>query len=101
VVTAFVKQVVRAAQWAKTNYAEALSWLADQTHATAPQAAASFAFDFHQRLDLSLSEENLAILEGQKRFLFDNGYIEKDFDLSQWADDRFLKAAYSELGKEQ
>jgi 2'-hydroxybiphenyl-2-sulfinate desulfinase len=100
VVTAFVKQVVRATQWAKTNYDEALSWLAEQTRATRSQAAASYAFDFHRHLDLSLSDYNLGILEGQKRFLFDNGYLEKDFDLYRWADDRFLKAALSELETE-
>jgi 2'-hydroxybiphenyl-2-sulfinate desulfinase len=99
-VAAFVKQVVRAAQWAKTHYDEALAWLAEQTRATRSQAAASFAFDFHQHLDLSLSAYNLGILEGQKRFLFDNGYLEKDFDLEQWADDRFLKAALAELEDE-
>jgi 2'-hydroxybiphenyl-2-sulfinate desulfinase len=97
VVIAYVKQVVRAAQWAKTHYAEALNWLADQTHATASQAAASFEFDFHKHLDLSLSDTNLAVLEGQKRFLYDHDYLEKDFDLSKWADDRFLKAAQAEL----
>lgn len=101
VVTAYVKQVLRAAQWAKTHYAEALADLAEQTHATPAQAAASFDFDFHKKLDLNLSRENLDILEGQKRFLFDRGYIEKDFDLAKWADDSFLQAALSELKSEE
>jgi 2'-hydroxybiphenyl-2-sulfinate desulfinase len=97
VVTAYVKQVVRASIWAKTNYLEALQWLAKQTHATPSQAAASFEKDFNERMSLSLSKENLKILEGQKRFLFDNGFIERDFDLADWADDRFLARALAEL----
>jgi 2'-hydroxybiphenyl-2-sulfinate desulfinase len=101
IVTAFVKQVVRATQWAKTNYDEALTWLAKQTYATRSQAAASYAFDFHKHLDLSLSDFNLSVLEGQKRFLFDHGYLERDFDISRWADDRFLKAAIKELREEE
>ncbi|MDR2617822.1 MAG: hypothetical protein LBC62_03020 [Treponema sp.] len=100
IVTAYVKQVVRAALWAKSNYAEALKWLADQNRATTVQAAGSYGFDFHKHLDLDLSDASLGILEGQKRFLFDRGYLEKDFDLAAWADDRFLKAAAAELAAE-
>jgi 2'-hydroxybiphenyl-2-sulfinate desulfinase len=97
VVTAYVKQVVRASIWAKTNYFEALRWLSQQTHATPSQAAASFEKDFNDHMTLSLSKENLKILEGQKRFLFDNGFIERDFDLADWADSRFLERAYAEF----
>jgi 2'-hydroxybiphenyl-2-sulfinate desulfinase len=97
VVTAYVKQVVKASIWAKTNYAEALKWLAQQTHATPSQAAASFERDFNEHMTLSLSEKNLKILEGQKRFLLDNGFIEHDFDLADWADSRFLERACTEL----
>jgi ABC-type nitrate/sulfonate/bicarbonate transport system substrate-binding protein len=76
IVTAFVKQVVRTTQWAKTNYDEALTWLAKQTYATRSQAAASYAFDSHKHLDLSLSDFNLSVLEGQKRFLMEFGEVE-------------------------
>ncbi|MDR3332947.1 MAG: hypothetical protein LBT08_09995 [Synergistaceae bacterium] len=100
VVVAYVKQVLRAARWAKTNYPGALACLAAQTHATRIQAAASFAFDFHRHLDLNLSEENLSFLDAQKRFLYDSGYITKDFDISAWADGSFLRAADAELLEE-
>jgi 2'-hydroxybiphenyl-2-sulfinate desulfinase len=99
VVTAFVKQVLRAARWARTNYVEALHWLALQTNATLGQAARSFEWDFNESLEPNLSDGTLAVLEGQKRFLYDNGFIERDFDLREWADERFLKQARAEIGE--
>jgi len=100
VVTEYVKQVILAAQWAQTNYAEVLSLFAEQTFGTPGQVASAYTLGFHKTLTPNLSEENLALLEGQKRFLFDRGYLKKDFPLEKWADDRFLKAAWKEIEKE-
>jgi 2'-hydroxybiphenyl-2-sulfinate desulfinase len=99
VVVEYVKQVILAAQWAKTNYAEVLNLFAEQTFGTPGQVASAFTPGFHKILTPNLSEENLALLEGQKRFLFDRGYLKKDFPLEKWADDRFLKAAWKEIEK--
>jgi 2'-hydroxybiphenyl-2-sulfinate desulfinase len=100
IVAAYVKQVVRAGRWAKTHYGEALKFLAEQIFATETQAAISFDPDFNWHLELNLSEENLNLLEGQKRFLYDNGFIDNDFELSDWTDSRFLKIAVKELSEE-
>jgi 2'-hydroxybiphenyl-2-sulfinate desulfinase len=97
VVVEYVKQVILAAQWAQTNYAEVLNLFAEQTFGTPGQVASAYTLGFHKTLTPNLSEENLALLEGQKRFLFDRGYLKKDFPLEKWADDRFLKAAWKEL----
>ena len=100
IVVEYVKQVILAAQWAKTNYAEVVNLFAEQTFGTPGQVASGHLLGFHKILTPNLSEEGLALLEGQKRFLFDHGYIKKDFPLEKWADDRFLKAAWKEIEKE-
>jgi 2'-hydroxybiphenyl-2-sulfinate desulfinase len=100
VVVAYVKQLLRAAEWAKTHRREVLELFADQTYGTIQQTAASHSFDFHKRLAPEFSEKTLLALESQKRFLFDHGYLKKDFALEKWADDRFLKAALAEFRKE-
>ena len=97
VVIEYVKQVILAAQWAQTNHAEVLNLFAEQTFGTPGQVASAFSPGFHKVLTPNLSEESLALLEGQKRFLFDRGYLKKDFPLEKWADDRFLKAALAEI----
>jgi 2'-hydroxybiphenyl-2-sulfinate desulfinase len=101
VVTEYVKQVILAAQWAKANYAEVLDLFAEQTYGTPGQVASAYSLGFHKVLTPNLSEESLALLEGQKRFLFDRGYLKKDFPLEKWADDRFLKAAWKEIEGEK
>ena len=101
VVIAYVKELLLAAQWAKANREEALTLLAEQTFGTVGQAVSSHYRDFYRTLAPNLSEESLQALEGQKRFLFDGGYLKKDFDLAKWADNRFLKAAQAEIDSEQ
>ena len=44
-----------------------------------------------------LSERNLRALEVQKNFLLEHGYIQNDFDVRNWADDRYLKEALRSL----
>jgi len=100
-VVEYVKQLILAAQWAKTNYAEVLELFATQTFGTPGQVALAYAPGFHKILTPNLSEEGLLQLEGRKRFLFDRGYLKKDFPLEKWANDRFLKAALAEIEKEK
>jgi len=50
VVVAYVKQLLLAAEWAKTHRAEVLELFAAQTFGTPGQMAASHSFDFHKRL---------------------------------------------------
>jgi ABC-type nitrate/sulfonate/bicarbonate transport system substrate-binding protein len=40
-----------------------------------------------------LSPRNLAALQVQKDFLLEQGYIERDFDVRDWADDSYLREA--------
>jgi sulfonate transport system substrate-binding protein len=101
IVVNFIKQVILAAEWAKTNYAEVLNLFAEQTFGTPGQVASAYLPGFHKNLTPELSEKSLALLEGQKRFLFDRGYLKKDFPLEKWADDSFLKAAWAEINSEK
>ncbi len=100
VVVAYIKQLLRAADWAKENRPEVLELFAQQTHGTIGQVATARSFDFHRHLAPELTEAGLLALESQKRLLYDHGYIENDFDITQWADDRFLKTALAELHQE-
>ena len=101
IVIEYIKQLFRAADWARHNRPEVLELFAEQTHGTIGQVANARSFDFHKHLAPELTEKGLLALESQKRFLFDHGYIERDFDIARWADDRFLNAALAEFGKEQ
>jgi len=100
IVTEYVKQVILAAQWAKTNLPEVIELFTSQLHGSAGEVVNSLPAGFHKNLTPSITKEGLLALEGQKRFLLETGYIKKDFDIEAWADDRFLKAAWKEIEKE-
>ncbi|MDR2780208.1 MAG: ABC transporter substrate-binding protein [Synergistaceae bacterium] len=97
VVVAYVKQLLLASIWAKSHRAEAVEILAEQTLGSVGEFIGSNSDDFHKNITPNLSDESLEALEGQKKFLYDSGYIEKDFALESWADDSFLKAAWREI----
>lgn len=97
VVVEYLKQLLLAAEWAKENRIEVLSLFSRQTHGTPGQVASAHSFDFHKRLAPELSEQGLLALESQKRFLYDHGYLEKDFDIEKWTNASFLKAALADI----
>jgi 2'-hydroxybiphenyl-2-sulfinate desulfinase len=99
IVVEYVKQVLLAAEWAKSHLAEVLELFARQFNGTIGEVNAALPPGFHRHLAPELSEAGLLALETQKRFLFDHGYIKKDFDISKWADHSFLNAALGELRK--
>lgn len=97
IVVEYVKQTLLAAKWAQNHYPEVLELFTRQLHGTPGEVTTSLPINFHKHLAVNLSEQALLALEGQKRFLYDHGYLSKDFDLAKWADDRFLKAALAEI----
>lgn len=96
IVVAYLKQVLKAAEWAKTHRLEVESIFSEQTSGTPEQVAATRPANFHLQLAPELSEAGLLALESQQRFLLDHGYIERSFAIDQWVDGRFLKAARDE-----
>jgi 2'-hydroxybiphenyl-2-sulfinate desulfinase len=97
VVVAYVKQLLLASGWAKTHRAEAIELLAEQTLGSVGEFIGSNSADFHKHITPNLSDESLEALEGQKKFLYDRGYLGENFALDDWADDSFLKAARREI----
>jgi 2'-hydroxybiphenyl-2-sulfinate desulfinase len=97
VVVTYVKQLLLASRWAETHRAEAVEILAEQTLGSVGDFIGSNFADFHKNITPNLSDESLEALEGQKKFLYDRGYLKENFALDKWADDSFLKAAWREI----
>ncbi|MBE2213939.1 MAG: ABC transporter substrate-binding protein [Opitutaceae bacterium] len=97
VVVAYLRAAIRAGRWANAHpdaAAEILSRVAF-IYPDAPSIAAAIT-----RLgDVvpNLSIQNIAGLGIQKRFLLEHGYIDRDFDIGQWAAPRFLDEALRSL----
>jgi len=88
---AFLRASIRAGRWISNNRRAAAELLHRVTYQPTVDETArdSAGIDFEP----SLSPQNLETLKLLKNFLFDHGYIERDFDVDSWADHRFLDEA--------
>lgn len=92
-VVRYLEATLQGAAWARQHPDETVTILAKETFATEVSIRASFPPDLHETLEPELSERGLNALEIQKQFLLDHGYIERDFDIYDWADASFMEAA--------
>ncbi|GAB2512457.1 ABC transporter substrate-binding protein [Nocardia heshunensis] len=83
-VTGFLAQTLRAADWATTHHDEAAAVLQRETLSGPEGVTAAYGPDFHLGLHPSLSEERLDLLAVQKQFLYTHGFLPTDFDLESW-----------------
>ncbi|PYC16663.1 ABC transporter substrate-binding protein [Pseudomonas mosselii] len=98
-VTRFLAQTLRAADWAAGNRDALNAILEDETRAGSQGVADAYRGDFHTTLAPDLSPQRLAFLDTQKTFLNLHGFLERDFDLADWVDHRPLQAAHDLLAQ--
>ncbi|MBC3435855.1 ABC transporter substrate-binding protein [Pseudomonas sp. BW16M2] len=98
-VTRFLAQTLRAADWAAGNRDALNAILEDETRAGSQGVAEAYRGDFHSTLAPDLSPQRLAFLDIQKTFLNLHGFLERDFDLADWVDHRPLQAAHDLLAQ--
>lgn len=96
-VVAYLRVLIRAAEWAKTNLESVLPLFADATFVEPQDFEAGWPADFHKQLEPHLSESGLAALRFEKDFLLREGFIERDFHIDDWADSTFLEEALREV----
>ncbi|MFT3828168.1 MAG: ABC transporter substrate-binding protein [Opitutaceae bacterium] len=95
IVTAYLRAAVRAGRWINANR-EAAAAIIHRTNFYPSVEAVATAI---ARTDFvpELSSRSLAGIDITKRFLLEHGYIKRDFDVQQWADDRFLTEALKSI----
>jgi 2'-hydroxybiphenyl-2-sulfinate desulfinase len=93
----FLYQTLRAAEWAKVNLEGVSEILQSETGASAAGVAAAYRNGFHLSLAPDLSDERLGLFQQQKKFLFDHGVLDRDFDFDAWVDHRPLQEAVRRL----
>jgi len=84
VVVRFLRQVLRAADWAKSNLEGVYDLLGKEIGATREGLAAAYKNDFHLSLAPDLSDERVELFRRQKNLLLRHGILDRDFDLDAW-----------------
>jgi ABC-type nitrate/sulfonate/bicarbonate transport system substrate-binding protein len=81
----YVETVCRAAAWARDNRSRALQIIARELGDAEEWVEMAYGEDLFTSLKPSLSAGVVDALENQKDFLLRHGFIEHDFDVSEWA----------------
>jgi ABC-type nitrate/sulfonate/bicarbonate transport system substrate-binding protein len=97
--TRFLAQTLRAAEWAKTNLDGVFSVLEGETRAGRAGVSEAYRDGFHLSLAPDLSQERVELFRQQKDFQLLYGFLDRDFDFDAWIDRRPLEAAHALLAE--
>jgi ABC-type nitrate/sulfonate/bicarbonate transport system substrate-binding protein len=96
IVIAYLRAAIHAGRWIETNQdeaAEIFGGIISQWTGKCQLKSELAKYHFVP----NLSPKNLAGIDVEKQFLLDQGYLRKDFDVTQWADSHFLEEALKSL----
>jgi ABC-type nitrate/sulfonate/bicarbonate transport system substrate-binding protein len=98
-VVAIMKGMIKVGRWSNAHKHAAAAILDRQTYYLDVEDTYRNIKD----VDLvpSLSEQNLAVLQGNTDFMHSHGYIQERFDVREWAAPEFLEKAAAELLDEE
>jgi ABC-type nitrate/sulfonate/bicarbonate transport system substrate-binding protein len=96
---AFMKGMIKVGRWANEHQHAAAAILNKQTY----YLNVEDTYEGIKEIDIvpNLSPQNLVSIEIGKDFMFEQGYIENDFDVNEWAAPEFLEQAAKELLEEK
>jgi 2'-hydroxybiphenyl-2-sulfinate desulfinase len=96
-VVGFLKQSLRAADWAAGNLDDVRKVLQHETRSGPEGVIAAYRNDFHKSLHPSLSDERLDLFARQADFLYAHGFLAKPVDVRAWATHEPLRLAHEAL----
>jgi ABC-type nitrate/sulfonate/bicarbonate transport system substrate-binding protein len=96
IVARYLRQLEKAAAWARKNRAETARIVANDVGATEEWVHRAYGDDLYADLHLNLSDKGIAAVLAQKDFLLSHGFIDQNFDISEWIVREPLKIALSE-----
>ena len=97
VIIAFLRASIRAGRWINAHRAAAAEIFPRVTFL--PNARIAALAIGERDFVPALPAQNLKGIAIKKNFLLAQGYIENDFEVSQWADDSYLREALRSLGQ--
>lgn len=94
----YMREILRAAKWAKNNKNEVAEICAKGQYGTSTEEIlASREEGFNYKFEPGFSKENINDLKLQKDFLLRNRFIKRDFSIYEWIDESFLEEAKKAL----
>jgi ABC-type nitrate/sulfonate/bicarbonate transport system substrate-binding protein len=99
IVARYMAQVLRAANWAKSNRAEASAIIANEVGTMDEWMPDAFDQSMFDDLAPTLRPDLIEALEVRKSFLLEHGFIPRDFSVQDWIDPAPLTLAHEMIAK--
>jgi ABC-type nitrate/sulfonate/bicarbonate transport system substrate-binding protein len=100
-VTRWIACLLKAAAWGRAHPSETLRIAAKECGVAEAFVEITSGEGLDTHLDVTLSDVDILALEAQKRYLFDRGFIERDFDIDEWIAKEPLRNAIRDTQVEQ
>lgn len=86
IVKRFLARIEEVGSWAAAHPAETIAYVSRETHSSEDWVRKAYGSDLHLRQDTHLNEGAINALEAYKNFLFQWGFIERNFSVADWID---------------
>ena len=100
-VVRYVRTLIRAARWTETHAIDARRLIARECSVGQDEVETCLEIDYAGKLLPRVGDELVAALAVMKSFLYERGFIARDFELEDWIDSRPLDEAYRLEGLEE
>ena len=94
-VVRYARTLLQAAKWAQQCPEQATECMARETGVSESDIHTYYTANLHAKLAPSLSPTMLETVEVMKNFLYENGFIEHNFELRDWMAADLLREAYA------
>ncbi len=79
-----VRLVIETGVWARSHAAETVRFIGQETSTAESWVRHGYGAEIADSLQLDLAEQSIAGLSRVKDFLFENGFLQADFDVAEW-----------------
>ena len=99
-VVRYLRTLIRATGWIEANHIEARRLVAGECGVGQDEIETYLEADYLDKFLPQLSDQLVETLTVMKSFLYERGFITRDFALEDWIDSRALLEAYHLEGRE-
>jgi len=97
IVSRFIRQVVKAGEWARKHPEETVTMIARETGWSEDWVRRVFGPNIHNSLRLDLSEASIKGIDIFKDFLFEHDFLKENFEINTWIDYRPLDSIKADV----
>lgn len=93
----FLRRIADVGYWAAAHPEETVAYISQETDSSPRWVRQAYGAHLHLHQRVELSGNSIAALAAYKQFLFERGFLPRNFDLDEWIDPRPLEQVEREI----